>query len=302
MGIANKVVKKEKKVKRKLWQWDVAERPICYSLYDNSYDEVCGIDSHKAIIRTDNYDTLGVVGNSFHSIYNSSLEDVVNLVEKEKLATYHSHGDFCKGKIVWAQLESPEMPSISISKKDKIKSYILITNGHAGEMSFRVLSTTVRIICMNTFQYALKYGDNWFTARHTKNIGLKLNDLEKMIVDLGEVTNGIYKNFQTMAETKFTKDKKDWFNNIMSYETAPRLTKNQDGEKFMIDRYSTRASNNVETLMGCLALEPDISDTNWGMFNAVTHYVDHSSTGRNDSYALLGSGNNLKLKAYSSLA
>ena len=135
MGKADKTIKKDND--RKLWNWDVVERPISYSL-DDSMEENVMIDSHKAIIRTDNYDTLGVVKNSFHSIYNSSLENIVNMLEKEGLATYHKHGTFVNGKNVWVQLKSEMMPSLTVNDKDKTNSYILLANGHGGAMSLRL--------------------------------------------------------------------------------------------------------------------------------------------------------------------
>ena len=54
-------------------------------------------------------------------------------------------------------------------------------------------------------------------------------------------------------------------------------------------------------MKGCLDKEPNIADTNWWLFNAVTNYVDfHGSNKKtaSDNYSMLGAGHDIKMRAY----
>ena len=47
--------------------------------------------------------------------------------------------------------------------------------------------------------------------------------------------------------------------------------------------------------------EPLIKTTTWGLFNAVTNYIDHHANSKNDDYIMLGQGARIKQQAYRKL-
>ena len=264
------------------------------------------IPGYKNIFRSDNFENLGIVTNRYHTLSNMEFEDVADRIISEGLASYHAHGEFTGGKKLWIQFESDLMPNDCIGKwNDAVKSYLLLVNGHAGSLKFGLVSTTVRVVCMNTFNIALSRGDHMFSFKHSKSLKDKVKLMHEQIVDLGKATKDVYSIYQRMAEEKFEGDYMKDFAQLMDYHKKPRpINKKQENGQFKTiwwteAKYSTKANNNLADLKYAYENEPEIMGTNWGMFNAVTHYVDHLNEHKDGTdYAAFGNGHLLKSKAF----
>lgn len=78
--------------------------------------------------------------------------------------------------------------------KDKFKAFLNFTSSHDGTIALNVFDSIIRIICMNTFRWAMQsMGELAFKAYHTKNAGLALNNL-------GELINNILKGRVELKE------------------------------------------------------------------------------------------------------
>ena len=265
------------------------------------------IPGYKNIFRSDNFNNLGIVTDRYHTLSNMEFEDVADRIISNGLGNYHNHGEFCKGKKLWVQFESDLIPDDCVGPwNDEVKSYLLLVNGHAGALKFGLMSTTVRVICMNTFNVAVKRGDKMFNFKHSATLKDKVKDMHEQIEDLGKATNDVYQQYQLMAQEEFKGDFEKDFAELLTYTKKPRpINKKQvDGTFKTIGwteaKYSTKAENNLIDLKYAYENEPEIMGTNWGMFNAVTHYVDHLNEHKEGTdYAAFGNGHLLKAKAFS---
>ena len=288
------------KEERDLWNWEVKEKLVSYCDNDGSNGVV--IPKHKAIVRSDNNHCLGVVSTKYHSLENRDMEKFCNTLEKAG-ATYENHGEFNDGRIIWAQYTHSDLPSLDMNEgkentpEDKVKSKILVANGHAGEMSVSMMSTTIRIICQNTFIAAMQEGTAYFKQRHTKVVKDSVLQFQDKIEQMSVATKEVLDSFNRWNDIKITDDAAMTIvNKAIQIPELPAVTKKEDrrqGQMFL----SQRGFNNRERAMLCY--NQDMANGSlWGAFNAVTYYVDHDSGKRKDYYKDFGNGNLIKKRAY----
>ena len=265
-----------------------------------NYDTEEIVSGHKVIYRDDDDTNLGVVTNRYESVSNETFNEMANKLE-DSGCKYLNHGEFGKGRKLWVQFDSHEMPKDTIADSE-VNSKILLTNGHAGALPFELLSTLIRVICENTFIAARQRGEAMFRFKHTKSIHSRITEAESYVTQLGRATSDILDVFEHMSKLKFKKDPKDFFVKLLDYEQKPRLRK-KNGNKYWTEPiYSGQAESTLDRLLLNYQKETKIQGTNWGMFNAVTHYVDHDANSRSDDYSWFGTGNKLKQKAFMLLA
>lgn len=280
--------------KRVCFDWEIKEA----LLMNHATQDI--ISGQKVIYRDDNNRNLGVVTDRYESVSNESFNNMANKLE-DSGCKYLNHGEFALGKKLWVQFESTEMPSDTVGDS-KIESNILLVNGHAGALPFELLSTLIRVICENTFIAARQKGDVMFRFKHTKSVHTRIAEAESYVTQLGRATSDVLDVFEHMSKLKFEKEPKDFFTKLLNYEQKPRLRK-KNGDKYWTEPiYSGQAETTLERLLLNYQKEDGIKGTNWGMFNAVTHYVDHDANSRSDDYAWFGTGNKLKQRAFFELA
>lgn len=106
------------------------------------------ITTHKALIRSDTREVLGVVGSGYHVFQNADLAALVDDVVAGSLSAVETAGTLKGGRRVWFLLGGEEY---DVAGVDPVKGYGLFCNGHDGGMAIRVLPTSVRVVCANTF-------------------------------------------------------------------------------------------------------------------------------------------------------
>jgi len=285
-----------------IFDWDIQEIPIAYKTHTwidetKTLEKHIDIEGYKAIVRNDNGKTLGVVTNRYQSFYNHQFDSLCHKVEEIPGAKLLDQGTFKDGKIVWAQYDSDMMPSENINpdgtKKDKVTSKLLLTNGHAGEMSLSLIATTIRVVCQNTFIAAHRTGDSFARIRHTKSMEKSVWELEDTIEGLGKATSLVFDEFIKMrAEEIGGQEALD----ELFHKIFPRYNKGVQADEWHARRQAT-----YDTVMAEYAKDINLTgETHWGLFNAITSYVDHHGK-RSDFSKNFGAGHQLKMNAYKEL-
>jgi len=283
--------------------WDIEEKPIYTDPGNN--DRIPG---YKAIVRDDNSKVLGVVSTSYNSITNEQIDGVANDLEKAG-CNYVDHGEFAHGKRVWMQFENKILPEVNVgtdSKPDMVKSLLMIASGHGGIMSFQFISTLIRIVCLNTYYAALRDGDRLFTIKHTSSSSDRIMELKDYIGQVAESTIKILDQYRALNTPIPTKDPirdnpYDWFAELFSYEKKARpVHKDKKIIAWTDPKYSGKASNNIGALYESY-YDSGAMNTYWGLFNAVTDFVDHKVNSKKDDYSVFGRGQYLKTLALENL-
>ena len=178
-----------------------------------------------------------------------------------------------------------------------------MSTGHDGRTPLHIRWTPVREVCWNTLNVALSgKASARINIIHTKNY-------EKKIETAREVLK-LTKQYQTVMEAEYTKMLRASFTDSDMKKLSEELFP-QTGEKLagitrnnrdkIVDLFHSGAGNDI----------PDVRNTRWAAFNAITDFADHhkliavtkdaSDLTRKElrmKSAIFGSGADLKQAAY----
>lgn len=71
--------------------------------------------------------------------------------------------------------------SEKVINKDNFKSYLNFVTSHDGTMNMEAFDSTIRVVCMNTFQWSRDEASDKLKVRHTKNADLALDGLADVL-------------------------------------------------------------------------------------------------------------------------
>ena len=134
------------------------------------------IETNKAICRTDNYETLGVVGNRYTPVQNKdSVEFIYNILKYNPDIKEHNDiiietaGALGKGERIFVTAKLPKGFTIG-EEKESTELYVVFTNAHDGTSSLTAMVTPIRVVCNNTLTAAIRNNKSKVSFRHTTNI------------------------------------------------------------------------------------------------------------------------------------
>ena len=227
---------------------------------------------------------LGDVGSRYEVIQNEQLVEFMDALVDESGAKYETAGSLRGGTQVFVTMRIPDYMVFTGSdgREDKTDLYIAVMNSHDGYGSLSVRVTPVRIVCANTQTAAIARTKSLWTTRHTANA---LKNLESVREALG--INFSYADAFAEEMQKLIDREMD----AMQMEQAVNAI-------FLVDEADTeRAKNgrldNAAQVMTGLNLETvaGFENSAYGLFNAVTEWVDHRMIvreGKDDKPAIIG--------------
>jgi len=251
------------------------------------------------IFRDDNQAMLGTVGNVYTEMQNKFAFDFIDtILEAEGSAHYVSAGALGQGEQIWCLASINGQTDIT-GTGDYHNHYLLFTTSHDGSKSTVCKLTTVRVVCNNTLNQALRMSGELTKVKHTKTgqdkltaaknlvsgaimgidaITEKLRELNKRMVSKGSITTVMKRLFGDFEESKRSENK--------AVEVL-RLFESNDNDMF-----------------------PENRGTAYNLLNAITEYTDHFSGVRQtesrqgmtelqmrSENAMFGNGSDLKEKA-----
>lgn len=252
------------------------------------------LPAHRATVRKDTGQVLGVVGRRYTPVQNRHGFEFFDEVVGAGQAIYHTAGVLGCGERVWILAKLPE--SIEVAKGDVVDKYLTLINSHDGTFALRMFFTPIRIVCQNTLTAAFEgYNsktDPGITLKHYPNILTKV----KQAQDALGLANGFYKNFAEASQVLVQRQLNE--KELLSYIEA------------VIPGNSTQVKNRRQVVRelfdGPKNSLPSIVGSAWSAYNAVTEYVDYAKkvvkadvqpSRRLDS-VWFGAGANLKARAW----
>lgn len=139
------------------------------------------------------------VGPGFEIYQNSEIIGFFEGLVQDKKIVYECAGALGNGEEAWILANIPDL-SMSI-RGDDSRSYMLIRNGHCGNVTLQCFPTTVRVVCANTMAMAAyeRSKERWATSkggysiRHTRN----MRDAVKAVQ---AAYDKVLKNFEAQKE------------------------------------------------------------------------------------------------------
>jgi hypothetical protein len=275
------------------FDWDIEKREIL----DINGEPIKGYNEiyRKGSEGDDNDGTIAVMKKSYNPITTEKFTDIVEGIASGIGADIAGYTDWSKGgrgrQVITAQILLTEALAIAGSK---IQGYLTIGTGFDGNRSFYVGHTNQYLRCTNQWGSIITE----LTARLTKNVLLKVEDIVENIQIYTEYERKLYENFEKFQTVKI--DEK------IIQECIARIAKLTDEEKALSVKerqevLSAQKLNKMDEIAASLRTEVgELGNNAWAMFNGVTHYTTHVMSSRTqESFGnLFGEKNTANQKAY----
>lgn len=228
------------------------------------------------IIRQDNQQWLGTVGNQYECFQNWDLAETI-IQAAEGLGDRFRGGLIGCGDKVFVQVALQDEHVAN----DTIKRYITALNSHDGSTSIGFGSSNTVVVCQNTFMRSYREISKF---RHTTNskqrIELAAQDLRAAIIKDEKLMD----SYKRMSEEPINK------------KLFGDVVKIMFGEDLSVDKseVSSRKANQIKDFNVTLQKElASHGETLWGLFNAVTYYENHlrvKKDDQKDKHIMIGGG------------
>lgn len=271
--------------------WRIKRSKVRYATaHDQAPASMLEIPEQHVLFRSDTHAALGVVSSKYKVVQPSEVleffRDIVKVGGLELSAAGTIHG----GARFWA---TAKMGEYSTSVKDKIGGYLLISTSADGSLSTEVRRTTIRTVCQNTLNMALKDAPASVRITHRSEF-----DIKKVQEFMG---------FNQDAWSLFRANIERLANKQLQVEEAEELAVSIIGG----DELKIRASagfNKVMALFKGQGMGADfdgVHGTAFGLLNGFTEYVDHWARARSEENRFVssqwGQGADLKDRALDTL-
>ena len=252
-----------------LSHWNVRKMPAW------TYDEdgnMIPMDGRYATIRTNpitkESEYLGDVGERYQVIQNEALVDFMDLLVDESGAHFETAGSLRGGTQVFITMKIPGYMTFTGTNgaEDRTDLYLAVMNSHDGFGSLSVRVTPVRVVCANTQTAAIARTKSLWTTRHTINALTAVEDARQ----------ALRINF-TYADA-FAEEMQKLIDREMDHQSIEKAV----NEIFDVDGAETerahngRLNNAAQVMTGLnFATVQGFEDTAYGVYNALTEWVDH---------------------------
>ncbi len=272
--------------------WDVEKRDVYWKRSDNQ--EFYKIPDRVSLVRNSDQKPLSIVSDHYKVLQNSEAFEFFDPIIKEGKATYETAGSLCGGRVIWVLANLNR--SSEVLKSDEIRRYLLLSNSHGFNKSIQIMTSSIRVVCMNTLNMALASGG----AYGIWHQGDMKKEMEKVKILLGlaekqfEAKEEIYK---AMARVNMTNS--DISEYIMSV-IPPANKEATDRVKNGIIQYQEHIWDLMENGIGCDI--KGVKGTLWGAYNAFVEHVDYYASPKTRdraNYIIYGTGKAIKDRAYS---
>lgn len=227
------------------------------------------LSNYKANVRDIDNEVLGIVSDRYKIVQNKEAFDFTDLLIGNGV-TYETAGSLRKGKTIWLLVKLPETKILG----DNFAPYICFSNTHDGTSAVKVCMTPIRVVCSNTLNLALNSATRTWSARHTGNIALKLEEAKETLGLAHKYMTALDKEADQLANSSITEEK------IHAFVEELFPIKDTDS-----DRQKTNIKTIRDNIMVCY-FSPDLikfAKTKWGVINAVSDWCGHAEPIRNSN-------------------
>ena len=284
----------------------VSKRPLCRIDQKVSVNELGQIATHDKLVETNWYATtndstdesLGVVGNQYTVTQNEQIMETLKEIAKDNGFTISHSGPLNGGRQCFAQLRLNESKIVG---PDELIKYVVATWGHDGKHGVRIGYGNKVVSCSNQFYQF--HNKAQYKLRHNSTIEESLRAIPLIMNEYKDFEDDMYRKFEEWTKAPIWTDRKimDFRSNLWKdlLDIDKKLSISEAKEK-----YSTRKWNAAMDLQQSINTEMQVhGDTLWGLFNGVTHFVNHKKSvpnrpfGRDESL-IVGGGARIANKAY----
>ena len=252
-----------------------------------------------ATYRKDTQETLGIVGGRYEIVQNKDAFGFFDAIIDEGEAIFETAGALGKGERIFVTAKLPEDMLVAGEECNK---YIILTNSHDGTSSIIAGFTSVRIVCNNTLQAALKGLTNKVLIEHRTGAKERLAEAYKVMNIGSRYMTEVQDVFNQMAKTQITDEVlQNYIISVMKPEYKALKSKEEE------EKISTRFKNQVTSIYEFALSHPTqqtdaTRGTLWGAYNAISGYYNYIQKYKNEEQKftsqMFGNANNKIIKAF----
>ena len=222
------------------------------------------IPGYRANVRSTDDAVLGVVSDRYRIVQNEEAFQFTDDLLGEGV-TYETAGSLQGGKKVWMLAKLPEKYIIA---GDEVTPYLVFFNSHDGSSGVKVAMTPVRVVCQNTLNLALGTAKRIWTARHTENVLLRVQDARETLQLANSYMGELGKGIHELTTIKLSDRKVQEFINEFFPVTEDLTDGQRKNNLRMQDDLKARYYN-----------APDlewVGKNGWRFVNAVSDFATHA--------------------------
>ena len=247
--------------------WTVAKQPI-YTLHNGEYKLV---PSQWGICRSDNGNTLGIVGDTYVPFQNHEAFSFLDSLVMDGILRYEAAIVLRGGAVISLLARMPGVDTFA--EGDHGLRYILLSAGHDGNTPINLLPTGTRVVCANTWKMALQAGRNVnFSIKHTGKAEEHLRIAKQFISQFDKGFTLFRDKAQLLATRSVSLDqRRDYLETLFPTKGADGKPKEGRGLTIRDNKVGEILAfgmNKANTL-------PSMEGTWWGLWNSLTMAVDH---------------------------
>lgn len=246
--------------------WGVKEQPL---LRRNEAGETELVYSHKALVRTDNGEQLGIVGEGYTPLQNEKAFSFFNPFIESGLASFETAGSLRQGKTVWILAKLNKEP-IRVGNDDPVDKYLLLSNAHDGTMAVRTGFTPIRVVCANTLAMSHSDGNSrLLRVNHSARVADRLDEIQTIINAADRKFEATAEQYQFLAKRGVNqKDVEKYVELVFDFKSV-----DEERRKIAMQKQVENIQNLFETGYGSNL--KSANGTYWGLYNAVTQYLSY---------------------------
>lgn len=258
-------------------------------------------------VRDDSHRVVGVVKKRYRVFQNQEAPLFLDNLVDSGDGLYETAGSLHGGSQVWWLMKFPEGINIAGDPREKVETYILLTNSHDGSTSIVLAVVPIRVVCQNTLAWSLRDSVRMAKVRHTDSAKDQFIEARR-ILEIGfNYQAELAKIGDQMANTSFSEEQFNKF--LESLVPTPAPVKKDN--KVTNQRGITMAENTKRLITSVYynnETQTNIQGTLWGAVQASQFYSDHLSISRNtddssgeeNRFKRLTSGQNIGSQAFAS--
>ena len=131
--------------------WEVELVPVYHK--DEPVQGFSETEPYRFVRRTDNGKILAMRTKSYGVVQNVNCFGLFDAAIGPGKGVYHTAGALKEGRVVWILAKAGDGREVVAG--DTIEPYILLSTSHDGSLPLQMRHTYIRVVCNNTFQYAL---------------------------------------------------------------------------------------------------------------------------------------------------
>lgn len=252
-----------------LSRWNVRKTPAFTADEDGKMIPMAG---RYATIRTNpvtnETEYLGDVGERYTVVQNESLVEFMDALVDESGAHFETAGSLRGGTQVFVTMKVPAYMTFTGTNgvEDKTDLYIAVMNSHDGYGSLSVRVTPVRVVCANTQSAAIARTKSLWTTRHTVNALKAVEDARQALSLNFAYADAFAEEMQKLIDRELDQAQMEKAVNAIFDVDGAETERAKNGR--MDNAAQVMTGLNLKTVIG-------FENTAYGLYNAVTEWVDH---------------------------